>query len=460
MQAAGGDARQQFAAFGDVLDDFELAVARGGAQHGFAAHLRARAFDFKREMQNAKPLSFDCGRDADFASRRFARCGHEFESEFECMPGTRFVVAGRVPCNPESNRVASGNGSDPFHAERLLASPPRKIHKHDPARGVTGIGADASRADPARRAFRLTAGAGRMLHWPGKSRRDCLEFRDARRPTRLPLPGGGDRQSQNNLDAQAAGRTSMSGHSKWATIKHKKAATDAKRGRIFTKLIREITIAARVGGGDADSNPRLRTAILAAKNENMPNDNIERALQRGTGQLEGEQYEEVNFEGYGPGGVGMIVQVVTSNRNRIVSDLRHMMSKHGGNMAETGSVGWMFHRKGTVTVPKEQANEDKMLGIVLDAGAEDLRDDGTEWEVVTPPEGFEAVREALTKAGITPSAAEIAMVPQNYIKLAGSQAGQMLRLIETLEEHDDVQHVFANFDIDEKEMQAVMAAEG
>jgi YebC/PmpR family DNA-binding regulatory protein len=252
----------------------------------------------------------------------------------------------------------------------------------------------------------------------------------------------------------------MSGHSKWATIKHKKAATDAKRGRIFTKLIREITIAARVGGGDADSNPRLRTAILAAKNENMPNDNIERALQRGTGQLEGEQFEEVNFEGYGPGGVGMIVQVVTSNRNRIVSDLRHMMSKHGGNMAETGSVGWMFSRKGDITVSKEQANEDKMLGIVLDAGAEDLRDDGTDWEVLTPPESFETVREALTKAGITLSAAEIAWVPQNYVKLTGTQAGQMLRLIETLEEHDDVQHVFANFDIDEKEMQAVMAAEG
>src|ERR1700691_3913834 len=168
----------------------------------------------------------------------------------------------------------------------------------------------------------------------------------------------------------------MSGHSKWATIKHKKAATDAKRGRIFTKLIRQISIAARGGGGDPDSNPRLRSAIGAAKNENMPNDNIERAVQRGTGQLEGEQYEEVNFEGYGPGGVGIILQVVTTNRNRIVSDLRHMMSKHGGNMAETGSVGWMFHRKGTITVQKEQANEDKMLGIVLDAGAEDLRDDG------------------------------------------------------------------------------------
>jgi YebC/PmpR family DNA-binding regulatory protein len=252
---------------------------------------------------------------------------------------------------------------------------------------------------------------------------------------------------------------SMSGHSKWATIKHKKAATDAKRGRIFTKVIREITIAARVGGGDPDSNPRLRTAILAAKNENMPNDNIERALARGTGQLEGEQYEEVNFEGYGPGGVGMIVQVVTTNRNRIVSELRHMMNKHGGNMAENGAVGWMFQRKGEIVVSKEKANEDKMLSIVLDAGAEDLRDDGAAWEVLTPPESFEAVRGALVKEGITPDSAEVGWVPQNYIKLTGTQAAQMLRLVEALEEHDDVQRVSANFDIDEKEMQAVMAAE-
>ena len=249
----------------------------------------------------------------------------------------------------------------------------------------------------------------------------------------------------------------MSGHSKWATIKHKKAATDAKRGRIFTKLIREITIAARVGGGDADSNPRLRSAILAAKNENMPNENIERALLRGTGQLEGEQFEEVNFEGYGPGGVGMILQVVTSNRNRVVSEIRHMMSRNGGNLAENGAVGWMFSRKGQIVVPKEQASEDKMLSIVLDAGAEDLRDDGTEWEVLTPPEAFEAVREALNKAGVTPASAEVAWVPQNYIKLTGSAATQMLRLVETLEDHDDIQHVYANFDIDEKELAAIAA---
>jgi YebC/PmpR family DNA-binding regulatory protein len=248
----------------------------------------------------------------------------------------------------------------------------------------------------------------------------------------------------------------MSGHSKWATIKHKKAATDAKRGRVFTKLIREITIAARVGGGDVDSNPRLRSAISLAKNENMPNDNIERALQRGTGQLEGEQFEEVSYEGYGPGGVGMIMQLVTTNRNRVVSEIRHMMSRHGGNLAETGAVGWMFSRKGQIVIPKEQADEDKLLSIVLDAGAEDLRDDGGDWEVLTPPEAFEPVREALTKAGITPGSAEVAWVPQNYIKLTGSAAQQMLKLVEALEEHDDVQHVYANFDIDEKEL-AVMA---
>ncbi len=250
----------------------------------------------------------------------------------------------------------------------------------------------------------------------------------------------------------------MSGHSKWATIKHKKAATDAKRGRVFTKVIREITIAARVGGGDADSNPRLRTAVAAAKAENMPNDNIERAIQRGTGQLEGEQYEEVFFEGYGPGGVGMLVQVVTTNRNRVVSDIRHMMSRHGGNLAEAGSVGWMFHRKGEIIVPKEQANEDKMLSIVLDAGADDLRDDGLAWEVVTPPESFEAVRDALVAAGIKPTSAALGMVPQNYVKLTGAPAQQMLKLVEALEDHDDVQHVYANFDIDEKEIQAVVAA--
>src|SRR6201987_796335 len=205
----------------------------------------------------------------------------------------------------------------------------------------------------------------------------------------------------------------MSGHSKWATIKHKKAATDAKRGRVFTRLIRELTIAARIGGGDPNSNPRLRTAILAAKNENMPNDNIERALLRGTGQLEGEQYAEVMFEGYGPGGVGMLIQVFTTNRNRIVGEFRHLMSKNGGNMAEAGAVGWMFSRKGEISVPKEAASEDKLLDIALEAGAEDLKDDGSAWYVVTPPEALEKVKEALAKAGITPTSAEVGMGPQN-----------------------------------------------
>jgi YebC/PmpR family DNA-binding regulatory protein len=250
----------------------------------------------------------------------------------------------------------------------------------------------------------------------------------------------------------------MSGHSKWATIKHKKAATDAKRGRVFTRLIRELTIAARIGGGDANSNPRLRTAILAAKNENLPNDNIERAILRGTGQLEGEQYDEVMFEGYGPGGVGVLIQVVTTNRNRAVGEMRHLMGKNNGNMAEAGAVGWMFHRKGEISIPKEAASEDKLMDLVLEAGAEDLKDDGSSWYVVTPPEALEGVKEALGKAGITPASAEVAMVPQNYVKLTGEQAKQMLRLVEALEEHDDVQHVYANFDIDESEIQAAVGA--
>ena len=249
----------------------------------------------------------------------------------------------------------------------------------------------------------------------------------------------------------------MSGHSKWAPIKHKKAATDARRGKVFTKVIRELTIAARVGGADPVSNPRLRTAIAAAKNENMPNDNIERAILRGTGQLEGETLDEITYEGYGPGGVGMLVQIVTSNKNRTASEIRHLFSKNGGNLAEAGAVGWMFHRKGDIVIPKEQADEDKLMGIVLDAGADDLRDDGSTWEVTTPPEAMEKVREALAAANVKPASAEVAWLPQNYVKLAGAQAQQMLRMIESLEDHDDVQHVYANFDIDEKEIQAAVA---
>jgi YebC/PmpR family DNA-binding regulatory protein len=250
----------------------------------------------------------------------------------------------------------------------------------------------------------------------------------------------------------------MSGHSKWATIKHKKGATDAKRGRVFTRIIREITIASRIGGGEPGSNPRLRTAILAAKGANMPNENVERAILRGTGQLEGEQYEEAQFEGYGPGGVGLLIQVVTTNRNRVVGELRHALGKNGGNLAETGAVGWMFSRKGEISIPKEAAGEDKLLDIVLEAGGEDLKDDGSAWYITTPPESLEAVKEALAKAGITPASAEVGMVPQNYIKLTGAPAAQMVRLVESLEEHDDVQHVYANFDIDESEIQAAVSA--
>jgi YebC/PmpR family DNA-binding regulatory protein len=248
----------------------------------------------------------------------------------------------------------------------------------------------------------------------------------------------------------------MSGHSKWATIKHKKAATDAKRGRTFTRLIREITMAAR-GGTDPNSNARLRTAIASAKAENMPGDNIERAVLRGSGQLEGTQLEEITFEGYGPGGVALLVQVVTDGRNRTVSEIRHAFGKHGGNLAETGAVGWLFQRKGEIAIPKEQASEDKLMGIVLDAGADDLVDDGSMWSVLTPPESLEAVRDALVKAGVTPESAEVGMVPKSFIKLTGSQAQQMLRLMEAIEEQDDVQHVYSNFDIDEKEIQSAVA---
>src|SRR6201993_4553107 len=202
----------------------------------------------------------------------------------------------------------------------------------------------------------------------------------------------------------------MSGHSKWATIKHKKGALDAKRGKIFTRLIKEITIAAKGGGGDPDGNPRLRTAILAAKAENMPADNIKRAIQRGTGELEGVSYEEVTFEGYGPGGVALLVEVSTDNRNRTVSEIRHAFGKNGGNMAEAGAVSWMFHKKGDIVVPKSAAKEDDLMGVVLEAGADDLRDDGDNWEVLTDPHSFEPVLEAVKKAGIQPASATVAMI--------------------------------------------------
>ncbi|HZR33675.1 MAG TPA: YebC/PmpR family DNA-binding transcriptional regulator [Terriglobales bacterium] len=247
----------------------------------------------------------------------------------------------------------------------------------------------------------------------------------------------------------------MSGHSKWATIKHKKGALDAKRGKIFTRLIREITMAAKAAGGDADHNPRLRTAIAAAKAENMPADNIKRAVQRGTGELPGATYEEFNLEGYGPGGVAVLVELSSDNRNRTVSEIRHMFTKHNGNLGEAGSVSWMFHKKGDINIPKSLAKEDDLMNIVLEAGAEDLKEDGENWEILTDPHSYEPVLEAVKKAGINPTHAEVAMVPQNYIKLEGQNATQMIRLVEALEEHDDVQHVYSNFDVDQKLLEEV-----
>jgi len=246
----------------------------------------------------------------------------------------------------------------------------------------------------------------------------------------------------------------MSGHSKWATIKHKKAALDAKRGKSFTRIIKEITIAAR-NGGDPDANPRLRTAILAAKAASMPADNIKKAIMRGTGELEGGQIEEVMFEGYGPGGAAVLVNVATDNRNRTVSEIRHAFSKNGGNMGAEGSVAWMFERKSQIFVPADKATEDQLMGIVLDAGADDLRNDGDRWEVLSPPEAHEPVLKALENNRIPHEEATVAMIPKNLVKVEGKNASAMVRLTEALEEHDDVQSVFSNFDIDEKELAAM-----
>lgn len=246
----------------------------------------------------------------------------------------------------------------------------------------------------------------------------------------------------------------MSGHSKWATIKHKKGALDAKRGKIFTRLIKEITMAAK-SGGDPDKNPRLRTAIAAAKAENMPGDNIKKAIQRGTGELPGVSYEEITFEGYGPGGVAILVEVSTDNRNRTVSEIRHAFGKNGGNMGEAGSVAWMFKKKGDIVIPKAQASEEKLMDLVLESGADDLKDDGDFWEILCDPSSYESVLEAVKAAGITPENSEIGMIPDNYIKLTGQQASTMIRLMEALEDQDDVQHVYSNFDIDQKEMEEV-----
>jgi YebC/PmpR family DNA-binding regulatory protein len=249
----------------------------------------------------------------------------------------------------------------------------------------------------------------------------------------------------------------MSGHSKWHTIKHKKGAADAKRGKIFTRVIKELTVAARNGGGDPDMNPRLRTIIAEAKAQNMPADNIKRAIRRGTGEEEGVSYDEVMYEGYGPGGAAVLVETLTDNRNRTVGELRHAFSKYGGNLGEANSVAWMFDRKSVVRVAKEKATEDTLMAAVLDAGADDMKDDGDSWEISAPFESHQSVVDAVKALGLEPDSAELAMLPQNYIKLEGKQAQQMLKLMEFLDDHDDTKNVWSNFDVEEQEIEASLA---
>ena len=249
----------------------------------------------------------------------------------------------------------------------------------------------------------------------------------------------------------------MSGHSKWHTIKHKKGAADAKRGKVFTRIIKELTVAARNGGGDPEKNPRLRTIVADAKANNMPRENIERAIRRGTGEEPGVTYDEVTYEGYGPGGVALMIETLTDNKNRTVGEIRHLLSKHAGNLAAENSVAWMFTRKGQVVVEKGGVDEEKLLSAALDAGADDMNDDESGWEIVCAPESFEAVRDAVKALGVEPASAAVAMVPQNYVKLVGKEAQQMLKLMEAIEDHDDVQHVWANFDVEEKEIEASLA---
>ncbi len=247
----------------------------------------------------------------------------------------------------------------------------------------------------------------------------------------------------------------MSGHSKWSSIKRKKGKLDAQRGRIFTRLIKEITVAARLGGGDENANPRLRKAIAEAKANNMPAANIERAIKRGTGELPGVNYEEVIYEGYGPGGAALMVEVVTDNKNRTVADLRHIFSKYGGNLAASGSVAWIFEKKGVIEIRPDVASEDEIMLAAIDAGAEDIKSDEELIEVLTAPEDLDSTKQALTDAGIEIESAQITMYPKNTVKIEGKQAEQLLKLMDALEEHEDVQNIYSNFDIDVKLMEEV-----
>jgi YebC/PmpR family DNA-binding regulatory protein len=249
----------------------------------------------------------------------------------------------------------------------------------------------------------------------------------------------------------------MSGHSKWHTIKHKKGAADAKRGKIFTRIIKELTVAARNGGGDPGSNPRLRTVIAEAKEVNMPADNIKRAIRRGTGEEEGVTYEEVTYEGYGPGGVAVLIDTLTDNKNRTVGEIRHTFTKWGGKLGEPNSVARMFQKRGQIIVEKAKIAEDTLMSAVLDAGADDMTDDGDAWEVVSAPDAYPAVLDAVKALGVQPASSQIAMIPMEYVKLEGKSAQQMLKLAEALEDHDDTKNVWSNFDVDEKEIEASLA---
>ena len=247
----------------------------------------------------------------------------------------------------------------------------------------------------------------------------------------------------------------MSGHSKWANIKHRKAAVDAKRGKVFTKIIRELTVAAKHGGGDQEANPRLRSAVLAAKNQNMPNDTIDRAIKRGTGEMGGEEFHEISYEGYGPGGSAVLVKTLTDNRNRTVSDIRRIFTKYGGSLGESGCVSWMFHMKGRIAFEKSKVDEDAVFELALDAGADDVITEESELVVITPPEAFESVKSAIQGAGLSYETAEITMIPQNSIKIEGKEAEHMIRLMEALEDSDDVQNVYSNFDVPEEVMMSL-----
>ncbi len=249
----------------------------------------------------------------------------------------------------------------------------------------------------------------------------------------------------------------MSGHSKWHTIKHKKGAADAKRGKIFTRIIKELTVAARNGGGDPDMNPRLRTVIAEAKQHNMPADNIKRAIKRGTGEEEGVTYEEVTYEGYGPGGVAILIETLTDNKNRTVGEIRHTFTKWGGKLGEPNTVARMFHKKGVIVVEKTKAEEEALMNAVLEAGADDMKDDGSAWEIVSTPDVHPAVVEAVKALGVEPSSAEIAMVPTDYIKLEGKPAQQMLKLMGALDDNEDTKNVWSNFDVEEEEIEASLA---